>query len=129
MTQSGAAGAADRTGHVSALLPERGREERFGERLTGLSPAFARLELSERSCAILGFALPLLFKSGLVSLCVSSGFFKKIHSGRASAWGDPAPGLGERLNPPLPSRSSGSTGLRLLPWRINENVTSLGCGA
>lgn len=78
--QSGAAGAADRAAHVSALVPERGREDRFGECLTGgLSLALAKLELSEESCAILGFALALLFKLGPVSTCVSSGFLKNSH--------------------------------------------------
>lgn len=45
----------------------------------GLSLALAKLELSEESCAILGFALALLFKLGPVSTCVSSGFLKNSH--------------------------------------------------
>lgn len=127
--QSGAAGAADRAVHVSALVPERGREDRFGECLTGGYP-WRLQSLSCQRSPVQSLVLLWHSCSNWVRCAFASArVFLKIHTSRSSAWRNPELGLGEQLNPRLLLCSSGSTVLRLLPWKINGNVTNLGCGA
>lgn len=99
---------------------EEGMEDGFGEHLMGLPLVFVKPELLEWSYVILDL-LWHFCSNWLLWWFVSAQAFWQIPS-KSSVWRDGA--LGLWLSPHLSLCSSWNKVFRLLPWKINGNVTS-----